>query len=177
MHICKFHWTRKLLTINTHKGLFTYTRLPFGVSSSPAIFQRTIEAVLQGVPNVAVYLDDILLTGCNDQQHIGMVGAVLSHKMRDGTERPMGFMSRTLTPAENDYFQLDKDGLAIIEVKAVPHIVSPGVPRWAVTLRVYEYVIVYKAGKDRSNMSTHHHSARGQSAVTGDSGTGKGTDK
>lgn len=29
---------RKFVTINTHKGLFTYKVLPFGVSSSPAIF-------------------------------------------------------------------------------------------------------------------------------------------
>ncbi|KAK0146771.1 hypothetical protein N1851_013888 [Merluccius polli] len=38
-------------------------RLPFGVSSSPAIFQRMMESLVAGIPNVAVYLDDILLTG------------------------------------------------------------------------------------------------------------------
>lgn len=30
--------SRKYVTVNTHKGLFTYTRLPFSASSSPAIF-------------------------------------------------------------------------------------------------------------------------------------------
>ncbi len=34
--------SKQYVTVNTHKGLFTYTRLPFGVSSSPAIFQRTM---------------------------------------------------------------------------------------------------------------------------------------
>ena len=29
----------KLVTINMHKGLYEYTRLPFGVAASPAIFQ------------------------------------------------------------------------------------------------------------------------------------------
>ena len=29
---------KELLTINTHKGLFAYNRLPFGVSSAPGIF-------------------------------------------------------------------------------------------------------------------------------------------
>lgn len=42
------------------------------------------------------------------------VGVVLSHRMPDGTERPVGFVSRTLTEAERNYSQLDKEGLAVI---------------------------------------------------------------
>ena len=45
------------------KGLFQYTRLPYGVASAPAAFQRAIETVLQGIPYVAVYLEDILIIG------------------------------------------------------------------------------------------------------------------
>ncbi|XP_061567238.1 uncharacterized protein K02A2.6-like [Cololabis saira] len=69
--------SKKYVTINTHKGLFTYNVLPFGVSSSPAIFQRTMEGVLQGIPKVAVFLDDILLTGRNDQEHLQTLEEVL----------------------------------------------------------------------------------------------------
>ena len=43
-----------------------------------------------------------------------MVEAVLSHKMSDGTERPIAFASRTLSSAEKNYSQLDKEGLACI---------------------------------------------------------------
>ncbi|XP_023192425.1 uncharacterized protein K02A2.6-like [Xiphophorus maculatus] len=46
--------SKKYLTINTHRGLFTYNRLPFGVSSAPAIFQRTMESLLQGLPQMLV---------------------------------------------------------------------------------------------------------------------------
>ena len=33
--------------------------------------------------------------------------------MENGAEKPIGFMSRTLTPAEKKYSQLDKEGLAV----------------------------------------------------------------
>ncbi|XP_075737432.1 uncharacterized protein LOC142777009 [Rhipicephalus microplus] len=52
---------KKITVLNTHKGLFCYKRLAFGIASAPALFQRRIEAVLQGIPGVKVYLDDIIV--------------------------------------------------------------------------------------------------------------------
>lgn len=46
--------SRKFVTINTHTGLFEYTRLPFGVASAPALFQRIMENLLQGFKHVQV---------------------------------------------------------------------------------------------------------------------------
>jgi len=46
--------TKEYTTINTHKGLFCYNRLPFGVASAPSNFQRTIENILQGFKRVCV---------------------------------------------------------------------------------------------------------------------------
>lgn len=54
---------RHLLTLNTHEGLIRCTRLLYGVASAPAIWQRAIENVLQGIPEVAVFLGDIVITG------------------------------------------------------------------------------------------------------------------
>ena len=69
--------SKDLVTINTHKGLYRYTRLPYGVASAPAIFQRTMDRVLQGLPRVMCYIDDILVSGENDQQHLSTLAAVL----------------------------------------------------------------------------------------------------
>uniref|UniRef100_A0A1X7VJF6 Reverse transcriptase domain-containing protein n=1 Tax=Amphimedon queenslandica TaxID=400682 RepID=A0A1X7VJF6_AMPQE len=43
--------SKELVTINRHKGLFRCTRLPFGMASGPAIFQRMMDCVLQAVLN------------------------------------------------------------------------------------------------------------------------------
>ena len=69
--------SRKLVTINTSLGLFQYNRLPFGVSAAPAIFQHTMETLLQGMEHVCVYIDDILLTGATEEEHIKTLDEVL----------------------------------------------------------------------------------------------------
>ncbi|VDK88190.1 unnamed protein product [Dibothriocephalus latus] len=52
--------SRELLTINTHRGLFMYTRSSFGVKSALAPPQQII---LSGVPGMAGYLDYITVMG------------------------------------------------------------------------------------------------------------------
>lgn len=68
---------QKYLTVNTHKGLFAVTRLPFGISSAPGIFQRLMNCILGDIQGVAVYLDDILITGKNEAEHGATVRKVL----------------------------------------------------------------------------------------------------
>ena len=55
--------SQTFVTINTHRGLYRYKRLPFGIALSPAIFQRTMDVILQGLDNVASIQDNILITG------------------------------------------------------------------------------------------------------------------
>ena len=69
--------SQRYVTINTHKGLYRYNRLPFGVASAPALFQQIMERILQGIPGVVVYVDDILVTGKDKQEHVDTVGQVL----------------------------------------------------------------------------------------------------
>ena len=69
--------SQKLVTISTHKGLYKYNRLPFGVSSAPSIFQRTMEGIVAGIPNVVVYIDDILVVGSSKEDHLRTLDIVL----------------------------------------------------------------------------------------------------
>ena len=62
--------SKKFTIINTQKGLFQFERLPFGISSTPAIFQQTIESLLQVLPGVVAYINDILVTRKSEQEHL-----------------------------------------------------------------------------------------------------------
>ena len=72
------------VVINTSKGLLQYNRLPFGISSAPGIFQRVMENMLHEIPKVVVYLDDILVTGANDEEHLKHLSEVLSRLQQAG---------------------------------------------------------------------------------------------
>ena len=85
-HTSRFAWksSREYVVINTHKGLFHYTRLPFEVISAPGIFQRLMESLLQGLPGVIVCTDDILIAGADEKEHLERLEAVLSRLERAG---------------------------------------------------------------------------------------------
>ena len=74
--------SNKLVTINSTKGLFRYTRLLFRVALAPAVFQKTMEIILQGMPHVICYVDDniMLITGCTEDEHMNRVGVVTFKK-------------------------------------------------------------------------------------------------
>ena len=76
--------SKNYAVINTHKGLFRYTRLPFGVASAPGIFQRVMEGVLQGIEGVAVYLDDILIAAPTEETHLRILDEVLGRLEQAG---------------------------------------------------------------------------------------------
>ena len=75
--VCLDHDSRKLLTINTQKGLFQYTQLPFGVASALGVLQRIMESILQGITQVSVYLD-IQITGQTETEHLRRLDEVLA---------------------------------------------------------------------------------------------------
>ena len=76
--------SQKYLTINTHIGLFAFKRLPNGVHSGPAIFQRIMDTVLAGVPKVICRLDDILCGGVDEEDNLKTLSVVLDRLQNAG---------------------------------------------------------------------------------------------
>ena len=76
--------SRQFVAINTHRGLYRYTRLPFGIASAPAIFQRAMDTILQGMSGVLCYIDDTLIVGKNKEEHLATLEEVLKRLQNEG---------------------------------------------------------------------------------------------
>ena len=70
--------SQKLVVINTHKGLYKFKRLPFGVAYAPAMFQKVMDTLLQDIPGVACYIYyDIIVTGATHLRSLERVMQIL----------------------------------------------------------------------------------------------------
>ncbi|KAG1671242.1 Transposon Ty3-I Gag-Pol polyprotein [Nymphon striatum] len=69
--------------LDCNKG-FCYTRLPFGISSGPEIFQREMCHILSGMPGVVCDIDDVLVSGRNQKEHDSRLREVLSRTQSAG---------------------------------------------------------------------------------------------
>ena len=76
--------SQKYLTINTHMGLFAFKRLPNGIHSGPAIFQRIMDGLLADIPKAVSRLDDILIAGTDYQDHFNTLSQVLERLLKYG---------------------------------------------------------------------------------------------
>ncbi|XP_026582351.1 uncharacterized protein K02A2.6-like, partial [Pseudonaja textilis] len=115
------HTLAELQTIVTHRGAFKCKRLQFGVSVAPGIFQSLMERILQGLPGVVPYFDDILVSAVNRSQ---LFELITDHKPL------LGLLSGD---------------------KQTPQVLSPRMTRWTLFLAAYSFKLVHRPGKNLSH--------------------------
>ena len=70
--------------VTTPFGLFEFVRMPFGLRNAAQTFQRFMDQVLQGIPSVYVYIDDVLIASSTHEQHIQDLKAVFTRLSAHG---------------------------------------------------------------------------------------------
>lgn len=119
--------SKKYTVINTHRGLFCYNRLVFGLSSSPGIFQRIMTNLLKGIPNIGIFIDDVIIGGKTRREHIEALEAVFERLQSGGLrlkENKCVFLAREVTYLG---YVLSKDGIKVdpAKVEAIEKIPRP----------------------------------------------------
>lgn len=61
--------SRDIVTFISHRGLYRFKRLPFGLVSAPEIFQRTMDEILADCDGAYWYLDDVGIQGRTIDEH------------------------------------------------------------------------------------------------------------
>ena len=71
-----------------HKGLFEFTRMPFGLANGPSHFQRVMDIVFRDLLGVCVmvYIDNIVIYSKNLEDHIGHLETVFSRLAKYGVQ-------------------------------------------------------------------------------------------
>lgn len=70
--------SKDICVINTHKGLYKMQRLPYGITTEPATFQREMDHLLKDIPGVKCWLDDLLVTCSTEQEALKNLDEVLN---------------------------------------------------------------------------------------------------
>ena len=133
---------RHYLTINTHRGLYRYTRLPFGVASAPSVFQKAMDQILQGLDGVLCYLDDILVSGKTEGEHLENLEKVLQRLQEHGLRVKRAKCSFMKTSVRYLGHCIDADGIHATDEK-IEAIVNAPTPRNVTELRSFLGLLNY----------------------------------
>ena len=67
---------KKIVVLNTHKGLYQCNRMWYGIASAVGIWQRNIENLFAQIPGVKIMIDDMRIGSKTVQEHIEKLEAV-----------------------------------------------------------------------------------------------------
>jgi len=119
--------SQKLTTITTHKGLFMFKCVPYGIASAPGFLQREMDKMFSGLPGVGCFYDDIVVAGKDDQELCIRLYGVL-RKLSDAgltvRKDKCNFFTDCITFLG---YQIDKRGLHVPDkrVEAIANVKIP----------------------------------------------------
>jgi transposase InsO family protein len=134
--------SQKYLTINTHKGLYRYTKLPYGVKSSPKIFQRVMDQILQGIPKCVCKQDDILIGGDTEHENLELLTRVLGKLADENVHLKLAKCDFLKPKVVYLGLEFSKDGLRPVESK-VEAVKQAPVPENVSQLRSFLGMVQY----------------------------------
>lgn len=97
------------------RGLYRFTVMPFGLTGSPATFQRLADTVFgpELYPNVVVYLDDILICTSDFQTHCNMLSEVFRRLSEAGLRINIGKCEFGCSEVRYLGFRVNADGMSV----------------------------------------------------------------
>lgn len=112
----------------THRGLHQFTRMPFGLSNAPSIFQEVMSHVLEGYRNfTTAYLDDILIFSSTLEEHLKHIDLVFERLRSHGLKLKLKKCSFLKTETNYLGFVINTDGIKPDQkkVEAIRSLPSP----------------------------------------------------
>jgi len=76
--------SRDITSFVTHEGQYRFRVLPFGIRSAPHYFQDIMREVIEDLPNVQVYLDDLIIHSDSFESHVKHLRDVFSRLQKRG---------------------------------------------------------------------------------------------
>ncbi|CAG9106017.1 unnamed protein product [Plutella xylostella] len=112
--------TSQFTVINTHRGLFKYNRLVYGLSSSPGIFQRIMSNLFSDIPNVIIFLDDIMCANSTLEDHYATLSKVLERLRNYGLKIKREKCTFFTKQIKFLGYVIDSDGIRVDPEKVKP---------------------------------------------------------
>ena len=101
--------SKEYLTINTHRGLYSYQRLTYGIATAPSIFQAMMDQVLVNIKGVKCRIDDIAICTA-PEDHLKTVDEVLTRLAKYGIKANWDKCEFAKAKIEYVGYEVDKDG-------------------------------------------------------------------
>ncbi|XP_008184923.1 uncharacterized protein K02A2.6-like [Acyrthosiphon pisum] len=119
--------SRNLVVINTHLGLYAFTRLPYGINCAASIFQRVLEQTIGDMDGVTVFQDDISISGKTRPEHNNRLESVLNKLQNSGLKVKVEKCKFLKNSIEYLGHILDKNGIHTTEkhIEAIKNVSVP----------------------------------------------------